>query len=109
MADVEFEQEEGAGFNPQRMHVPPSYNVYGGFSQSGPQGGSWLVRAVIKTGLARDMVQANYILIGVAALFFVVSIYFFFFSGPPRPKTIQPIPGSTPQNDSGVVIPAGRP
>ena len=54
-----------------------SQTSYSGFRASGETLGA-LENFVIKTGVAKDKTQANYVLIGVIILFFIITIFIFF-------------------------------
>lgn len=71
MPDVSFQEEEEW----QQRFVPPPKN-------------SRLIELVMKTGITKDPKQANYILIGLAVVVFLVSFFVFAraISGPGAPK-----------------------
>lgn len=70
------------------------------------------VRLLLKTGIVKDRKQAEYVLLGAAALFFIISFVVFkntFFNSP-APQQMPPgfVPGNMPSNMPGNA-PAGRP
>ncbi|HEQ78173.1 MAG TPA: hypothetical protein ENI78_00920 [Euryarchaeota archaeon] len=56
----------------------------------GPRQG-FMTKSLIKTGLVKDETQANYVLIGIAVVFFVVSIIVFIGTE----NSSEPVPVST--------------
>ncbi len=56
-----------------------------------------MVRWVLKTGIVKDEKQANIVLLGIAVVFFVITL-FVIFSGPGKPKQkityLEDIPAS---------------
>jgi hypothetical protein len=53
-----------------------------------------LVRLVMKLGLAKTKKQANYVLMAVTLISFILAIYFFATGGPPRRQAATPPPGA---------------
>ena len=80
MSDVEFEQDDMTNLSPQMGQKRPSTSVFGqtygamlgGSKNPGLTG--WLMRL----GIAKNVRQANYILMVFVVLFFLLSFYFFF-------------------------------
>jgi hypothetical protein len=62
----------GVEFNEDQNWNRPSYN--NGQSNSTPKIAGWL----ISKGIAKDIAGANKIQLGVAVVFFALSLYFFF-------------------------------
>lgn len=60
MADVNFEEQDW------QTNIPKDESKQ-----------SWLISLVLKTGLVKNENQANYVLLGMAAVFIGLAIYFF--------------------------------
>ena len=58
MSDVDFEEQDWQ-INRQEVEKPPSF----------------LVKLVLKTGVVKDVVHANYVLLGLAVVFFILTIF----------------------------------
>lgn len=84
MSDVEFESSGEEMRTETKAPVAPVLYPMGR-EVSGSEGEkSWPVAMLMKIGIAKTAEQANYILIGIAILFIIVSIYLFFFNAPDR-------------------------
>lgn len=95
MSDVEFELEnEGLRGEAKQPVAPILYPMEGNASGS-QQGSSLPVGILMKIGIAKTVEQANYILIGMAIFFIIVSIYLFFFNSPDRYHVESPLAGIT--------------
>lgn len=75
MANVEFQDESGAG----ESYGVPKRVLYSRYESSEQPPG--MARFLIRFGLVKSEQTATYILLGLAILFFAASAYFFFFSG----------------------------
>ncbi len=86
MSNVEFEENNfSVGIPLQQATTTPT-----------------LVRLILKTGIAKDEKQANFVLIGVAVSAFLLTVYVIyssFFSRPtPKPLPVQQNVPARPQN-----------
>jgi len=61
---------------------PDNQDFQGEQEWDGPRQ-SWMIKLVMKTGLVRDESQANYVLISVAVVFFVLTVVVFASIGSP--------------------------
>ncbi len=63
MVNVDFDEQE---WQPSRAEIEAS------------SGESGVAKLIMKTGLAKNATQANYVIVGIALLLFLISAFFFF-------------------------------